>query len=675
MRDTDNTHPIPHLERWLIVAITLLAFGLRVWQLADVPPGWRDDELIEAIVLAQKVLDGQWSFFFPDASGHEPLYHTLKAGMVGLFGYSVWGIRYLSAILGTLAVPLTYLLGRKLFGPTVGLVAAAALAVSFWGLMYSRTGIRHVTLTPIVLAAFYFFWRSLTSHRPPATRHALLTAVFLALGFYTYFAGRGVPLILLAFLVYVALFARPLLKEKWLDWLIMFTGAILLAMPLILTLQQQPEAEARVAEVAVPLIALREGDFGPLVEYTLVTLGMFHATGDDEWLYNIANRPLFGPLGAILFWLGVAIAAWYALRPVGRLLWTRRWPPPASRLELACAFMGMWWLAGIAPGFVSVPPASLGHTIVAQSAVFILLALPFSVIRGPYSVIRIPSRLTDYGIRITEYGSRITAYALIALALLLLLTIGWRDGRDYFAVWPERGMVRFLYRSDIQAAARYLNAHPEITDVALTGLLAGPWDWLALQIDGQTAVRPRWYDPARAIMLEPNLVLAGSPLPPEFLPGAYTPVVERPPIGAYRFYETAAELPPGERVCFANGLCVTTAVYDPIAQTLTVWWRVERPLALPEMPIISNPPPPGVYAGPRLSVFAQLLDEGGGWLAGDDGLWVEPRHLQPGDRFAQFHRLTPPEGSNPARVVFGLYDPMTGERILTENGLDYVEVR
>lgn len=661
MTYTDNTHPIPHLERWLIVAITLLAFGLRVWQLADVPPGWRDDELIEAIVLAQKVLDGQWSFFFPDASGHEPLYHTLKAGMVGLFGYTVWGIRYLSAILGTLAVPLTYLLGRKLFGPTVGLVAAAALAVSFWGLMYARTGIRHVTLTPIVLAAFYFFWRSLTSHRPPATGYALLTAVFLALGFYTYFAGRGVPLILLAFLVYMALFARPLLKEKWREWLIMFGGAILLAVPLILTLQQQPEAEARVAEVAVPLVALSEGDFEPLVEYTLITLGMFHATGDDEWLYNIANRPLFGPLAAILFWVGVAIAAWHALRPVGRLLWTRRWPPPATRLELACAFLGMWWLAGIAPGFVSVPPASLGHTIVAQSAVFLLLALPFSVLRSSFSVLRSPSRNAVDAIT-------------VALALLLLLTIGWRDGRDYFAVWPERGMVRFLYRSDIQAAARYLNAHPEITDVALTGLLAGPWDWLALQIDGQTAVRARWYDPARAMMLEPNLVLAGSPLPPEFWPEVYRLVTERPSVGAYRFYETAAELPAGERVCFANGLCAETAVYNPIAQTLTVWWVVERPLALPEMPIISNPPPPGVYAGPRLSVFAQLLDEGGGWLAGDDGLWVEPRHLQPGDRFAQLHRLTPPEGANPARVVFGLYDPMTGERILTLDGRDFIEV-
>ena len=49
--------------------------------------------------------------------------------------------------------------------------------------------------------------------------------------------------------------------------------------------------------------------------------------------------------------------------------------------------------------------------------------------------------------------------------------------------------------------------------------------------------------------------------------------------------------------------------YDPATQTLHVEWQVEQPLDLPPMPLISNPPPPGVYAGPRLAVFAQLQDD------------------------------------------------------------------
>jgi hypothetical protein len=99
---------------------------------------------------------------------------------------------------------------------------------------------------------------------------------------------------------------------------------------------------------------------------------------------------------------------------------------------------------------------------------------------------------------------------------------------------------------------------------------------------------------------------------------------------------------------------------------------VRQPLRLPPIPVISNPPPPGVYAGPRLHVFVHALDEGGQKVAGDDGLWVDPLTLQPGDRFLQWHYLSAGEGRQPAAMRLGLYDPMTGERILTEDGRDHL---
>jgi 4-amino-4-deoxy-L-arabinose transferase-like glycosyltransferase len=141
--------------------IVLIAFFLRVWQLDGVPPGWRDDELINSLVISQKVLDGNWAVYYADASGHEALYHALNAGMLGLFGANVMGIRFLSVLLGTLAVPLTYVLGQRLFNRTTGLVAAAALSVSFWSLMYSRIGLRHVLAPLLALLAFWFFWKGM----------------------------------------------------------------------------------------------------------------------------------------------------------------------------------------------------------------------------------------------------------------------------------------------------------------------------------------------------------------------------------------------------------------------------------------------------------------------------------------------------------------------------------
>ncbi|MCA9926694.1 MAG: hypothetical protein KC421_30210, partial [Anaerolineales bacterium] len=105
----------PGFLRWVAVAIVLAAFALRTWQLDGVPPGWRDDELINSLVISQHALDGEIAVYYADASGHEALYHLLNGVMLGLFGPNIVGIRLLSVFLGMLTVALTYQVGRRLF--------------------------------------------------------------------------------------------------------------------------------------------------------------------------------------------------------------------------------------------------------------------------------------------------------------------------------------------------------------------------------------------------------------------------------------------------------------------------------------------------------------------------------------------------------------------------------
>jgi hypothetical protein len=71
-----------------------------------------------------------------------------------------------------------------------------------------------------------------------------------------------------------------------------------------------------------------------------------------------------------------------------------------------------------------------------------------------------------------------------------------------------------------------------------------------------------------------------------------------------------------------------------------------------------------------LAVFAQLLDENGDFIAGNDGLWVDPYTLQVGDTFRQIHTLTP--SPNATSIIFGMYDPKTNQRIPTNNGEQFV---
>jgi hypothetical protein len=178
-------------------------------------------------------------------------------------------------------------------------------------------------------------------------------------------------------------------------------------------------------------------------------------------------------------------------------------------------------------------------------------------------------------------------------------------------------------------------------------------------------------------LLEPSLSFGGFPDVPAAYEASFARVPDVPGIGAYRLYEISAAgetTPANSQTCFVNGLCLATAVYDPITQALHLEWQVEQPLELPAMPLISNPPPPGVYAGPRLAVFAQLQDAQGAFLVGDDGLWVDPQTLQPGDRFRQVHYLSVPAGEQARAAVFGLYDPLDGRRILTTDGRDHLRL-
>jgi hypothetical protein len=230
-------------------------------------------------------------------------------------------------------------------------------------------------------------------------------------------------------------------------------------------------------------------------------------------------------------------------------------------------------------------------------------------------------------------------------------------------------MVRVLYRADYREAARYLDAHPEIADVAISSTLLGPWDRLALEVDIQRDdVDVRLFDPGRALVWSagdaPSTVLlvpwpqAASPID-GFLesPQAISPYLTRyslPPI-------SDLQSPAISATRFANGLELIEARWIGETDFLTIW-RVAEPLDLPPSPIVANPPPPGVYSGPRLKVFAHLLAADGTQVGDDDGLWVDPLTLRPGDCFIQVHRFAPStDGSYVVRL--GLYDPKPGEEM------------
>ncbi|MDY7079883.1 MAG: glycosyltransferase family 39 protein [Chloroflexota bacterium] len=658
------------ISNWVrVIVVLLLAWGLRLCSLEAVPPGWRDDELINIHALSGELLAGHFPLYFTGASGHEPLYHYLHAGLHSVLGFNVLSGHILSVACGLLTVALTYTLTRRLFGRTTAFIASLALATSFWSLIYSRTAIRHSILPPCALATFYVFWRSgpknprITGSVRSGFVNPVWAGLLLGASLYTYYAARLLPVLLVLFAAYLALFHRDQFSRRWRGFLLASMIAAALVVPMWIAIAQGSSdaavqgigADARLAELAVPLRELRAGNPRPLLETTWKTLGMFHATGDPEWLYNVSGRPVFDLLGGALLWAGIALCLY-------------RWRQPRY------FFLLLWLGLGLLPAFVSTPPASLSHTILAQPVAYILPALALS-------------KVTNRAAHVAEATAIRWSFAI--LAILFVATNAVRDLRDYFIIWPQQDMVRLLYRADYREAAAYLDTHPGMTDVAVSSGLMGPWDRLALDVDTRHGdITARLFNPERALVWvngkAPTTVLLtswprmASPIDGFLETQADPPEIISPHLAVYALPPLPdPQLPIPFR--FANGLELTNADWideerlapDQEAVMLTTW-LVAAPLDLPPLPIVANPPPPGVYSGPRLAVFTHLLAADGVFLGGDDGLWVDPLTLRPGDSFIQAHHLALPSDApdGPYTLEIGLYDPLTGERwaVLSTSG-------
>lgn len=347
----------------MLGVVTAVALLLRFYAIGCIPPGLYHDEAFNGLD-ALSVLGGARPIFFTANNGREPLFIYLVALSVGLLGRSPGAIRVVAAVLGTLTVPATWLLGRAVFGRRVGVLSAVLMAGLVWPLNLSRIGLRAVSLPLFLALALWQFWRGLDTGR---RQHYLTSGVLYGLTFYTYTASRFTVLALAVFILFLLLFDKA--RLHWSGLLCFALAASLMLAPLLVYgVLHWDEFMQRAGQVSVFNPAINNGDpWGTLGRHFLRALGLFFWRGDFIPRHNVPWRPLFDPLTAAFFMIGLGFCARRKWRqPAGAfiLIWIAVLLLPTILAEDAPHFLRA---VGILP--IAVFPAAVGLEVMWQRLV------------------------------------------------------------------------------------------------------------------------------------------------------------------------------------------------------------------------------------------------------------------------------------------------------------------
>ncbi len=189
-------------------ALLLLAFGLRIWGANHgLPYAYNADENAHFVTRAIGLFGHGWDpNYYVNPPAYTYLAHLLlgvwyggREGVASAFAADptqIWVLtRVLAAVLGTLAIWLTYLAGARLVDRRVGLLAAGIFTVSFLPVFYSKLALNDVpTLAPLCLA----LWGSAGILRFGRVRDYVWAAIGLGLACATKYTGGIVLVPLLA---------------------------------------------------------------------------------------------------------------------------------------------------------------------------------------------------------------------------------------------------------------------------------------------------------------------------------------------------------------------------------------------------------------------------------------------------------------------------------------------
>ena len=147
---------------WLCGAIILGTF-FRVWRIERL--GQFDFDEVASVWYARHSVSEIFHAIADAPFEHPPLFYVLLHFWNQVFGETEPVVRLFSVVPGVLMIPVTYLLGARLFSRYVGILSAFLVAASPQLIFYSREARMYSIATLFGLLALYLFVRAVDNGR------------------------------------------------------------------------------------------------------------------------------------------------------------------------------------------------------------------------------------------------------------------------------------------------------------------------------------------------------------------------------------------------------------------------------------------------------------------------------------------------------------------------------
>ncbi len=210
----------------ILLSLTLVGAVLRFYNL-----GYNSLWLDEASTLtfAAQSIPAIWQAITA-GEFNPPLFYWAEHIML-FFGNSEVVLRFLPAVLGSLTIPLVYLVGKEFFDRNTGIIAAAAFAFSPFLVFYSQEARAYSMTLFFVTFSMVFYLRALKNNE---LKNWALFGLLSALAFWSHFYARVIIGALILYALY-ALFPRILSSTREAGPLVAAVGIFgILCLPLIL---------------------------------------------------------------------------------------------------------------------------------------------------------------------------------------------------------------------------------------------------------------------------------------------------------------------------------------------------------------------------------------------------------------------------------------------------------